>query len=234
MIAAVLFDLDATLYDYAPCNEAGLVAAHARLARERTVSSEEFRALHDAVRAELAHELRGQAASHERALFFKRIVERLGPGPGTALALTLNDVYWEAFLDCMRPAPHAHEVLAELSASLPIALVSNHTTAVQLRKIERLGLEPFLTAVVTSEEVGVEKPDARIFAAALEAVGEHASNAVMIGDDPAADIAGARAVGLRTVQSREFDPRPAPEGLADVVVSALGEVPAALRQWSSM
>ena len=37
---AVLFDLDDTLYEYPPCNEAGLTAAHARLARDVEVDFE--------------------------------------------------------------------------------------------------------------------------------------------------------------------------------------------------
>jgi putative hydrolase of the HAD superfamily len=225
MIEAFLFDLDDTLYDYAPCNAAGLEAAHARLAGELSVSADDFRALHDEVRADLAHELRRQAASHDRILFFKRMVEHLSGRPGSALALEVHEAYWSAFLERARPAPHAHDVLGELASAGKVALVSNHTTAVQLRKIDRLGLDPFLTAVVTSEEAGVEKPDARIFAAALSALGVHASNAVMIGDDPAGDIAGARALGLRTVLTTEFRDTGAPHGLAGAVVTSLAELP---------
>ena len=183
--------------------------------------------MHDRVRAELVRELPGQGASHERVLFFKRMVERQSGAPRAALVLAVHAAYWDAFLERMEPAASAHEVLTELAASAPLALVSNHTTTAQLRKIARLELEPYLTAIVTSEEVGVEKPDARIFRAALDALGVDAPRAVMIGDDAAVDIAGARAVGLRTVLTTEFGAATAP---ADVVVSSLAEVPAAVRQ----
>jgi putative hydrolase of the HAD superfamily len=230
---AVLFDLDDTLYAYAPCNEAALAAAHELLRESVDVSAEGFRSLHDDVRLELARELRGQAASHERALFFKRIVERLTGAPRAALAGRLLDRYWEVFLAHMRPAPGALEVLAQLAAERPLGLVSNHTTAAQLRKVARLELEPFFAVVVTSEEVGAEKPDARVFARALEALGAQPSEAVMVGDDPECDARGARAHGLAAILTTEFRADGQLEGLADAVVGSVTEVPPALEALAS-
>lgn len=224
-IRALLFDLDDTLYGYAPCNEAGLAAAHQAFSRAGDVSLAEFRATHDAVRRELAHELRGQAASHNRALFFKRIVERLvGPGRGR-LAVELFDTYWSTFLAGLRPSPHAHPVLSALHGEYALALVSNHTTDIQLRKLAALELEPYFPVVVTSEEAGVEKPDPRLFELALEALGVSAAEAVMIGDSPSVDLRGARGLGMRCVLSREFV-QPALEGEApDGTLARLDELP---------
>jgi putative hydrolase of the HAD superfamily len=225
-IRALLFDLDDTLYGYAPCNVAGLAAAHAALARCVQVTPAEFRATHDAVRAELAHELSGQAASHNRALFFKRIVERrVGAGQGQ-LALELCDTYWRAFLATAQPSPHAHPVLSELRSRHALALVTNQTTDTQLRKLEALELEPYFTIVVTSEEAGVEKPDPRIFELALEALGVTPDEALMVGDSPEVDLRGALGLGLRCVLSREFvkptDTGDAPDG----TLATLHELPA--------
>jgi putative hydrolase of the HAD superfamily len=50
-----------------------------------------------------------------------------------------------------------------------------------------------------SEAVGVKKPDARIFAQALAAVGCRASQAWFVGDHPVNDVLGAAAVGLRPI-----------------------------------
>jgi putative hydrolase of the HAD superfamily len=52
---------------------------------------------------------------------------------------------------------------------------------------------------VISEGVGHKKPQPEIFHAAAEAVGESLSRAWVIGDSPHADIAGAHALGLRSV-----------------------------------
>lgn len=113
-------------------------------------------------------------------------------------------VYWSTFMEEMRLAPGAVEVLTGLAGTHELAIVSNHTAAIQLRKIQKLGLAPHFSAVITSEEVGVEKPHARVFEAALASVGVNAANALMVGDDLRADMAGARSSGLRTVLSTEF------------------------------
>jgi len=203
-LRAILFDLDDTLYGYAPCNEAGLRAAHERLAGEVTASYDDFRACHDEVRLELAEQLEGQAASHNRAIFFKRIAERLvGPGRGS-LAVELYDTYWRVFLDTMEPAPAALQLLQDLSRTHRLALVSNHTTEVQLRKLEALGFEPYFEVVMTSEEAGVEKPDPRIFEQALRLLQVAPADSVMVGDGPGVDLLGAQRAGVRCLLSREF------------------------------
>jgi putative hydrolase of the HAD superfamily len=58
------------------------------------------------------------------------------------------------------------------------------------------GLSPHLSAVVDSAVVGAEKPDPRIFVAALEALGAAAHETVFIGDSLARDMTGARGVGM--------------------------------------
>jgi len=58
------------------------------------------------------------------------------------------------------------------------------------------GLSRHLSAVVDSAVVGAEKPDPRIFVAALEALGAAAHETVFIGDSLARDMTGARGVGM--------------------------------------
>lgn len=227
---AVLFDLDDTLYEYAPCNRHGLAAAREVLGSAFEIPAQEFHALHDEVREQLARELRGQAASHNRALFFKRMVEAVagGPHPGSGdLVGRMYGSYWEAFYERMQPQADALEVLAALKASGPLVLVSNHTALPQLGKIAALGFDGLFDAVVTSEEAGVEKPAARIFEVALERTGTGREEAVMIGDDPETDIAGAAVLGMRTIQTLEFTSKAA-SPRADRVVRSLAEVPSIL------
>ena len=223
---AVLIDLDDTLYEYAPCNRVGLAAAREVLGGAFEIPAQEFQGLHDEVRGQLASELRGQAASHNRALFFKCMVEAVAGGRYPALSDLVRRMYgryWAAFYERMQPQADALEVLAALKASRPLALVSNHTALPQLGKIAALGFDGLFDAVVTSEEAGAEKPAARIFEIALEQAGTKAEEAVMIGDDPETDIAGASALGMRSIQTLEFTSKGA-SPQADRVVRALGEV----------
>lgn len=66
--------------------------------------------------------------------------------------------------------------------------------------LSRTGLAPLVDGVVTSAELGVAKPDPAIFGEALEvAGGVRPERALHVGDDPDADLAGARGAGLEAL-----------------------------------
>ncbi len=84
------------------------------------------------------------------------------------------------------------------AAGLALIVVSNSDGTVE-RQLERLGLRPFLDAVVDSAVVGVEKPDAAIFRHALDRAGVRPERALHVGDLYAVDVVGARRAGLHAV-----------------------------------
>jgi FMN phosphatase YigB (HAD superfamily) len=67
-----------------------------------------------------------------------------------------------------------------------------------VRQLKRFALADFFEVALFSSVVGVRKPDARIFLAALEGMGLPAERCLFVGDNPEADIAGARRVNLHT------------------------------------
>ena len=83
---------------------------------------------------------------------------------------------------------------------LELACVSNWDVGIG-EQLEKAGLAPFLSAIVSSAETGAEKPDPRVFVEALARLGVQSERAVHIGDDEA-DQAGALTAGLR------FEPPP--------------------------
>ncbi len=72
----------------------------------------------------------------------------------------------------------------------------------------KLGLEPYLDFVVTSEEAGGDKPQPSIFLAALERAGVKASEAVHVGDQYKIDVVGARGVGINPILIDRHDSYP--------------------------
>jgi len=71
-----------------------------------------------------------------------------------------------------------------------------------------LGLAPYLDFVVTSEEVGANKPEPPIFLAALDRAGVNASEAVYVGDQYETDVVGARGVGIKPILIDRYDLMP--------------------------
>jgi HAD superfamily hydrolase (TIGR01509 family) len=114
---------------------------------------------------------------------------------------TALGAYSDAFLAAMPPVPGVDRLLARLSASgRTLAILSNWPLAMTIdRYAERFGWSSFLSAIVVSERVGVIKPHPAIFAAAAVALGDPPPARILhVGDDWAADVAGAAAVGWRT------------------------------------
>jgi len=72
----------------------------------------------------------------------------------------------------------------------------------------QLGLEPYLNLVVTSKEVGSDKPQPPIFLAALQQAGVTASEAVHVGDQYKVDVVGARGVGINPILIDRYDLHP--------------------------
>ena len=98
--------------------------------------------------------------------------------------------------------PGVKETLAFLKEEkLPIAVITDLTAHIQLRKLTFFGLEDTFDAVVTSEEVGIDKPDKRVFEYVLRKLNLSKNSFFwMIGDNPKADIFGAKKLGAVTFQ----------------------------------
>ncbi|SER10185.1 HAD family hydrolase [Natrinema salaciae] len=200
-INAVLFDFDDTFYPYSPCNEAGKDAAReTALELGYDFDRESFEAFYQAGRRATKRETPGTAASHERFLYFKRALERRVGRPKPADALALGDAYWEAYIDEIALYPGVEGTLETLRGNgIDVAVVTNLTTRIQLEKLAALELEPVIDLLLTSEETGREKPGSVMFTVPLSRLDRRPSEAVMVGDDVEADVAGANAVGLETV-----------------------------------
>jgi putative hydrolase of the HAD superfamily len=97
---------------------------------------------------------------------------------------------------------------------LRLGLVSNAFDPGWLlhRDLEQMGLAERLDVAVFSSEIGVRKPDPRIFERALEALGVEPENALFVGDRLYEDVRGAAELGMTTVQAVWFRADEHPDG----------------------
>jgi putative hydrolase of the HAD superfamily len=109
-----------------------------------------------------------------------------------------------------------------------LGIISNGHGAFQLATVQALGIEQYLSAVLISEFEGVRKPDPAIFQRAVARLGASVDRAVYVGDNPVADVAGARAAGLRAVWKR--DPLWPPPTDLDAAIDDLIELPEVVRR----
>jgi putative hydrolase of the HAD superfamily len=112
-----------------------------------------------------------------------------------------------------------------LARGMRIGIISNWDKRL-VRLMRELEVGDLLHAIVSSADVGLRKPDPRIFELACERVGVAPSECVHVGDHHYADVLGATAAGMRAVLiDRHGTPQPAgPEPIAtlDELEGALG------------
>jgi len=129
-----------------------------------------------------------------------------------------------------RLLPGAAEAVRRLAErGVPLGIVSNtgRTPGRVLRRVLDLhGLRGCFGAMSFSDEVGARKPASAIFLATLRGLGATAGAAWHVGDNPGADVAGARATGMRAVHFAADGNAPSAE--ADLVVRDLSDLPGLL------
>jgi putative hydrolase of the HAD superfamily len=117
--------------------------------------------------------------------------------------------------------------IADDAGWVPV-VVTNGAARQQDNKIRRTGLDRYVADWVISEEVGVSKPNPRIFSMAAERVRMRLQGAWVVGDSPEADIGGAAAMGLPSVwlhRGREWmESRFAPTRVASGVIPAVATI----------
>ncbi|WP_146245954.1 HAD family hydrolase [Curtobacterium sp. MCPF17_001] len=124
--------------------------------------------------------------------------------------------------------PGAREALQTVSrAGLSNVVLSNHAPELP-GLVDALGFGPLVMRTITSASLGVEKPDSVMFKTALHLVGA-ARDSWMIGDNPVADIAGARGVGMRAVLVHRSDGPVSAITLADAAAHVVAEEAAGAR-----
>jgi len=198
----ILFDTDNTLYEYEPANNAALEAVCLKATNLLGINRKTFSEFYSLGRNEVKSLLKNTASGHSRLLYFQRMLELLGLKSQLLLALDFEQTFWRTFLANAPLFPGVNEILNLLNKKqIPIGIITDLTSHIQLRKLTYFGLEDSFDAVVTSEEIGADKPDKRNFILILKKLNLK-KNAYfwMIGDNPIADIMGAKKLGGITFQ----------------------------------
>jgi putative hydrolase of the HAD superfamily len=230
---AVLFDLDDTLHD----DTASYRRASARVARDLaaeceldaetidrayTLEADSFwQNLHTGNLKKDPGGLRRRlwgAALHAAGIHDPALAERAAAG---------YNYYREDGLELF---PGVLELLASLRArGIVLALVTNGFAETHREKISLLQIELAFDEIIIADEVGMVKPDPRIFAHTCERLGVQAATSVMVGDLFDRDILGAQAAGLQTVWLNvRNEPVPAGAVPPDAIVEDIAGLAAVL------
>ncbi len=129
--------------------------------------------------------------------------------------------------------PGAKEAYLRLyEEGFPIVMVADGLTRSFSNTMKQNGLDHIFSARIISEEIGEDKPSAKMFSAALEALGltdADKPRVLMIGNNIARDILGANRFGIRSVlltwsKRRSFEPT-VPDEIPTCRIASPDELP---------
>ena len=191
--SVILIDLDNTLYAYEPCHKAALEEVCSRVITRFQINKKQFTDAYNVARAEVKSQLGKNPSSRNRILYFQSLFENLGIGSPALQALECEQIYWRVFLQKAELFGGAKEFLENVRMlNIPLVLITNLTAQIQFKKLIYFGIEDLFSYVVTSEGVGVEKPEPSIFEYSIRHHAHLQGDVWMIGDDIKADMEGAK------------------------------------------
>ncbi|MHC4337010.1 MAG: HAD family hydrolase [Planctomycetota bacterium] len=242
-IKAILFDLGETLLDFGKVNTTRLFRQGARLSFDflkscgQPVGTFEYYCWRNMMALRIRNWLSNITGKDFNSLVLLR-------GIGTKRGIKLDRQQWRHF------AWHWYEPLAKISSvepnivetltslkdlGLKLGIVSNtFVTASSLdRHLEQYGILDFFPVRLYSYELDFRKPDARIFKAAAEKIGEKAENILFVGDRINKDIKPAAKAGMRAVLKAAYTNvgRELPKGVRKI--NKLSELPALIEKINS-
>lgn len=192
MIKAVFFDIDDTLYD---------TSGFAKLARKAALN-----VMIDAglpLESDQAYALLREIIDEYGSNYDKHfnILTKKVLGEEKPLLIALGMItYHNVKFALLRLFPQTTKTLIYLKEKgYHLGVISNGKTIKQWEKLIRLDLHHFFDEVITSEEAGVEKPDVRIFNAAMKKMECKPSKSIMIGNKFNEDIKGALDSGMLAI-----------------------------------
>ncbi len=193
----VLIDLDNTLYHYEPCHQAAKHALLALFCDKYGLDIETAEGIYGMAREKVHKRLHGQAACHSRLLYSNEMINAVFKKIDASFTLKMEEVYWSAFLNKIELAPEAEHFLEKCRINgIPIAIITDLTLQIQLRKFDILKLSQWIKYMISSEEAGAEKPSPIPFQLALEKLQLLHNEVIMIGDNEKVDKIGAEMLGI--------------------------------------
>jgi putative hydrolase of the HAD superfamily len=242
-IKAVLFDFGHTLVDFTRTEEA-LRDAY-KVVRDRLAGWVEDRAPPevDELVERIARAVDSMVGTsyEERRLeeldqvaLFQQAFSAIGYSLPREILQEVAELDHDSFSSSLVVSDDALRTLERLHGmGVRVGLVSNASLLPhKLRAdLDRLGIARLLDGSVFSSELGVRKPDPRIFIHVLRQVEETASRSVFVGDRLNDDVVGAQSVGMKTILTRQFRQEDPGEISPDAVVERIEEVPDVIARW---
>lgn len=189
---AVFFDIDDTLLDTSHFAETARQAAiEAMVENGLPLTKDEA--------YKLLKKIISEKGSNYNKHFNVLTKEVLGKEDPFLIALGMT-TYHNVKFALLRPFPRTTDILVYLrEKGYRLGAISNGITIKQWEKLIRLRIHSFFDSVITSQEIGIEKPNIEIFQEAMRQLNCKAEKSIMVGNKLDIDIMGAVNSGMKAV-----------------------------------
>ena len=202
-ISGVLIDIDDTMYSYDLPNKVAIKSCLKSMRASRLIQSislVNFTKLYVKHRSIVTKQLYPQGSCRSRQFAFDGLLRELKVLNAYSHAERYERIYWKNFLKEMKVSPEIKDFLIKVKKlGLTTCAVTDMQANFQIAKLKKLQLDQYIDYLVTSEEVGLEKPHPAIFQLALKKMGLTKKKVVMIGDSNQKDIKGAASCGIQGI-----------------------------------
>ncbi len=202
-LKALLFDIDDTLFSTSD------FAERARRNAIRTMIEYGLAVDEETAYAELTeviNEFSSNYASHFDKLLVRLPREKAYPRVNPAVLVAAGVIgYHETKSLELRPFPDVTGALRRLARTpLALGIVSAGLQTKQSEKLIRLGLYRYFRsdAVFISDQIGIGKPNPKLWTTACTSLGVEPTEVMYVGDNPLQDVDPCNTLGIVTVRSR--------------------------------
>lgn len=198
-IKHVFFDLDHTLWDFEKNSDLAFIKIFKDLTIDIEIS--EFLKVYKPINTIYWNRYRNDEVSKSK-LRYGRLKDTFDSLNYDITDLEINkmsEVYIESLADHNYLLPNSKSILDYLFSKYKLHIITNGFEEVQLQKIVSSDIQPYFSKIITSESVGVKKPNPIIFNEALKRANALACESIMIGDNIEADIYGALESGFSAI-----------------------------------
>jgi putative hydrolase of the HAD superfamily len=198
-IEHVFFDLDHTLWDFEKNSE--LTFEKIFTEHSVTVNIDDFFAIYKPLNLKYWKLYRDEKVSKEELRYGR--LKNSFDAVNYEISDQLIDKLAIDFIENLANFNHlfegTFELLDYLAEKYTLHIITNGFEEIQSKKMINSKIHHYFDQIITSESVGVKKPNSRVFEFALEVANAKKENSVMIGDSLEADIRGALSIGLQAI-----------------------------------
>ena len=195
---AIIFDLDDTLYDYSYHHQKSLDKTLTLISKNFEIEIFSLKKKYIEISKNLKLRLGNVSSSHNKFIYFHHLFRFYD--------LNINDLnvyflfYWKTFLNNINLFKNVSEALKILKKKTNLYLLTDYNSKETFQKLHKLKITKFFNDIITSEEVGSEKPSKNNFKYVFDLINNKKKKKILfIGNDFKKDVLGSLNYGFESV-----------------------------------